>query len=343
MLAMTSAPPDPSAILQLGFAFFPSRTLLAAVELGVFTELAKGPRTLEQLRLGLGLNGRGAGDFFDGLVALEMLTRDDTGRYANTVATGMFLDRAKPSYIGGIFEMMSRRLFGFWAALPEALRTGEHQNEARHGVDMFAELYAVPQRLEGFLAAMSGMSQGIAQAIAQKFPWDRYGSVVDIGCAQGCVPVTIARAHPHLAGGGFDLPAVRPIFERYVAGHGLSQRLEFHAGDFFRDALPAADVLVMGHILHDWDLEAKRRLVRAAYAALPPGGALIVYDMMIDDARRENVMGLMMSLNMLIETAGGFDYTGAECRAWLSEAGFEQVRTEHLVGPHSMTTGVKAA
>jgi SAM-dependent methyltransferase len=190
---------------------------------------------------------------------------------------------------------------------------------------------------------MSGVSAPIAHAIAEKFSWDRYGSMVDIGCAQGCVPVTVARAHPHLACAGFDLPPVRPVFERYVAQHGLAQRVEFHAGDFFRDPLPAADVLVMGHILHDWDRATKRRLVAAAYQALPPGGALIVYDMMIDDERRENVMGLMMSLNMLIETSAGFDYTGADCRGWLSEAGFEQVRTEHLVGPHSMTVGVKPA
>ena len=151
----------------------------------------------------------------------------------------------------------------------------------------------------------------------------------------------IALAHPHLAGGGFDLPSVRPVFEQYVARNGLSERLRFHAGDFFTDPLPAADVLVMGHILHDWDLDEKRRLLAKAYEALPAGGALIVYEALIDDERRENAFGLLMSLNMLIETPGGFDYTGADCLGWMREAGFREARVEHLTGPDSMVVGLK--
>jgi SAM-dependent methyltransferase len=333
--------PNPSAIMQLGFGFFASRTLLAAVELGLFTELARAPLTADQLRARLGLHARAARDFFDSLVALGMLTRDDEGRYANTPDSDFFLDRAKSSYLGGIFEMMSQRLYGFWAALPNALRTGEHQNEAKQGVDLFDELYANPARLDAFLAAMTALSLPIAQVLAQKFPWGNYASVLDVGTAQGAVPVTLARLHPHLKAGGLDLPAVRPSFEKFVAKHWLTDRVKFHAGDFFRDTLPPADVIVMGHILHDWDLTTKRCLIASAFDALPKDGALIVYDMMIDDDRRENVMGLMMSLNMLIETPGGFDYTGADSRSWLSHAGFREVRTEHLIGPHSMTVGIK--
>jgi SAM-dependent methyltransferase len=196
-------------------------------------------------------------------------------------------------------------------------------------------------RLENFLSAMTGLSLGAAQMIAARFPWARYKTFFDIGCAQGAVPVTLATMHPHLTGGGFDLPQVKPVFERYAAKAGLGARLSFVAGDFFHDALPSADVLVMGHILHDWDLPQKRALVKAAYRALPKGGALIVYDAMIDDARRANAFGLLMSLNMLIETPGGFDYTGAQCREWFEEAGFAEVRTEALIGPDSMTIGVK--
>jgi SAM-dependent methyltransferase len=338
---MASSQPNPSGIMQLGFGFFASRTLLAAVELGVFTELAKGPATMEQLKARLGLHSRGARDFFDSLVALGMLNRDPAGLYSNTPETGAFLDRAKPAYIGGIFEMISRRLYGFWAALPEALRTGEHQNEAKHGADLFDELYSNPARLDSFLAAMTGISLPIAQVLAQKFPWGSYRSVIDIGTAQGAVPVTLARIHPHLMAGGFDLPAVRPSFEKFVARNWLTDRVKFHAGDFFHDPLPSADVLIMGHVLHDWDLTTKRCLIASAYDALNKDGVLIVYDMMIDDERRQNVMGLMMSLNMLIETSGGFDYTGADCRGWLTDAGFRDVRTEQLLGPHSMTIGVK--
>jgi cyclopropane fatty-acyl-phospholipid synthase-like methyltransferase len=155
------------------------------------------------------------------------------------------------------------------------------------------------------------------------------------------VPATVARAHPHLTGGGFDLPQVQPIFDDFVAQNGLSDRLRFYPGDFFKDALPKVDVIVMGHILHDWSLEEKRLLLAKAYEALPEGGALIVYEALIDDERKTNAFGLLMSLNMLIETPGGFDYTGADCQGWMREAGFSQTRVEHLLGPDSMVIGVK--
>jgi SAM-dependent methyltransferase len=182
---------------------------------------------------------------------------------------------------------------------------------------------------------------GTAQAIARQFPWSEYGTFIDIGAAQGALPVQIARAHPHLTGGGFDLPVVGPVFEDYIAANGLQDRLRFYPGDFFKDPCPSADVLVMGHILHDWNLPQKLELLAKCHAALPPGGALIVYDAIIDDERRENALGLLMSLNMLIETPGGFDYTGAQCCAWMKEAGFSAARVEPLVGPDSMVIATK--
>ncbi len=333
-------PVSPDAILQLGLGFWGSKTLLSAIELNLFTELAAGPLDAEALAQRLGLHERAARDFFDALVALGMLERQD-GRYSNSEDAAVFLDRGKPSYVGGMLEMANARLYPFWGKLTEALQTGEPQNEARMGEDFFATMYADQAKLEGFLRAMTGISMGAAVALANKFPWQDYGSVIDIGTAQGALPVQIARLHGHLSGGGFDLPPVRPIFEQYVEAHGLSDRLRFYPGDFFSEELPGADVLVMGHILHDWNLEQKRALIRKAYDALPAGGALIVYEALIDDERRENAFGLLMSLNMLIETSGGFDYTGADCTAWLRDAGFRETRVEHLIGPDSMVVGIK--
>ena len=132
-----------------------------------------------------------------------------------------------------------------------------------------------------------------------------------------------------------------PIFEEYMAEHGLSDRVQFIGGSFFADPLPSTDVIMMGHILHDWNLEEKRMLIGKAHAALPKGGALLVYDAMIDDDRSKNAFGLLMSLNMLIETPGGFDYTGSDCMAWMKDAGFRETRIEHLVGPDSMVVAVK--
>ena len=331
----------PDGIIQLGLGFWASKTLLSAVGLGLFSVLAEsGPLEAEELRARLELHERSATDFFDALVALGMLERTD-GRYSNTPATDLFLDRAKPSYAGGILEMAEARLYPFWANLTEGLRTGAAQNEAKEGGDMFEALYADPAKLAQFAAAMSSISVPSGQAIAAKFPWSDHASVIDLGCAEGAVPVQIALAHPHISGGGFDLPPLAPIFDRYVSQVGLGDRLEFTGGDFFADDLPQADVYVMGHILHDWDLDEKRRLLQKTYDALPDGGALIVYDAIIDDDRRESAFGLLMSLNMLIETPGGFDYTGADCRGWMADTGFSETYVEHLLGPDSMVVGIK--
>jgi O-methyltransferase domain/Dimerisation domain len=331
----------PAAIMQLGTAFWGAKTLLSAVELGIFSELAAaGTLDGEALRERIGIHPRGARDFFDALVALGMLERDE-GRYANTPATELFLDRAKPSYIGDILEMTNARLYGTWGFLTEGLRTGLPQNEVNSDENLFEVLYADPVGMAQFARVMTATSADAARAIATKFPWQGRNNMIDIGCAEGAVPVQVALAHEHITGGGFDLPAIKPIFDTYVAGFGLGERLSFTAGDFFTDPLPQADVLVMGHILHDWDIDQKRLLLRKAYDALPESGALIVYDPIIDDERRSNAFNLLSSLNLLIVTSGGFEYTGADCRAWMQEAGFRESYVEHLTGPHSMVVGIK--
>jgi hypothetical protein len=314
--------------------------MLSAIELGVVTELAHGPLSGADVSKRLDLHSRSSRDFLDALVALGVLERDGE-MYSNTAESDLFLDRDKPSYVGGMLEMGNARLYGFWGALTEALKTGNPQNEIKTGGDFFGVLYSEPDRLRQFLRAMTGLSAGVSAAIAEQFPWKDYETFVDVGAAEGSLPVAIARAHAHLSGGGFDLPPVGPIFDDYVESAGLGDRLKFYPGNFFEDSLPNADVLVMGHILHDWDLDEKRLLIGNAYDALPDGGALIVYEALIDDDRKENAFGLLMSLNMLIETRGGFDYTGADCCGWLQDAGFKKTYVEHLAGPDSMAVGLK--
>lgn len=337
---MPKKPLTPAKVMELGTGFFGSKTLLSAIELGLFTELAKGARTAEELTARLSLHPRSARDFFDALVALGMLKRTGT-RYANTPETALFLDRAKPSYVGGILEMCNARLYRFWGSLTDGLRTGQPQNEVKTGGDFFGTLYSDPQRLEGFLKAMTGLSIGAGRGIAKKFPWKNYKSFADVGCAQGGVAVEIALAHKHLSGLGVDLPVVGPVFEAYALSKGVAQRLKFHPGNFFKDALPNVDVIIMGHILHDWNLDEKLMLLRKAYEALSPNGAVIIHEALIDDARKENAFGLLMSLNMLIETHGGFDFTGADCRKWMKEVGFKKTKVERLAGPDGMVIGYK--
>jgi hypothetical protein len=334
-------PLTPEKILQTGLGFWPAKTLLSAIEMGVFTELAGGPQQFDVLSGRLGLHPRSARDFLDTLVALGFLQRTEDG-YSNSPDASLFLDRKKPSYVGGILEMANHRLYPFWGHLTEALRTGQPQNEVKTGGPaLFETLYADPARLKQFLAAMTGISHGANMTIANAFPWKNYRTFVDVGTAQGDLAAQIARANPHLHGIGFDLPEVAPIFEEYVATVDVGDRLKFLAGSFFDQDLPKADVVLMGHILHDWDLPTKKMLIRKALDAVPPGGALVVYEAIIDDDRSKNAFGLMMSLNMLIETPGGFDYTGSDCQGWMKEIGFSATRVEPLIGPDSMVIGIK--
>jgi hypothetical protein len=333
--------PSVDHIMQVGLGFWASKTLLSAVEMELFTELAKHPEDLESLKGRLRLHPRSAQDFLDALVALGFLQRAG-GMYQNTPATDWYLDKRKHSYIGGVLEMANHRLYSHWNNLTVGLRTGKPQSEIKGGgISFFETLYADPGLLREFLAAMTGMSHSANMAIATKFPWMNYRTVADIGTAQGDLVVQVIQANEHLKGMGFDLPVVAPIFEDHVSSHGLNDRVRFVPGDFFDQPLPRADVLMMGHILHDWNLEEKKLLIRKAYEAVPAKGALIVYESIIDDDRCKNAFGLLMSLNMLIETPGGFDYTMSDCMGWMKEAGFNETRAEHLTGPDSMVIGIK--
>jgi hypothetical protein len=325
--------------MQVGTGFFASKTLLSGVELGVFTELGTKADTADGLGERLGLHPRGRRDFLDGLVALGFLERDSDGPdavYSNAPDTAAFLDRNQPTYIGGMLEMANARLYPFWGDLTEALRTGAPQNEIKlTGRPMFDELYAEPARLEQSMHAMAGISVGNFQMLAEKFDFGRYSTLSDVGGATGLLSIIAAQQHPHLRCTSCDLPVVRPIAERAITAAGVADRVQAVDLDFFADPIPPADVVTMGMILHDWNLEKKLHLVRAAYDALPEGGAFIVVESLIDDARRENVFGLMMSLNMLIEFGDAFDYTGADFAGWCRDAGFREVEIMRLAGPAS--------
>lgn len=333
------SPLDPSPILQAGFGFWSSKVLLTAVSFDLFTTL--GQRRLTGAELGgeLRIHPRGIRDFFDALVAMRFLERDGDGpeaRYFNTAAGALYLDRNSPRYVGGILIMLNERLFRFWNDLPEALRTGMPQNEVKHGQKgIFEELYQELPKLEQFMGAMSGLSRINFEAFAEKFDFSSYSSLCDVGGATGLLCIEVAKRHPHLQCISFDLPPVEPVAQRHIAAAGLSDRITTARGDFFSDPLPKADIITMGMILHDWNLEKKKHLIRAAYEALPPGGALIAIESLIDDARRENAFGLLMSLNMLIEFGDAFDYSGAEFREWCSAAGFTRFDVIHLAGPAS--------
>ena len=342
---MKTSSPAPDAILQTAFGFWNSKVLLTAVTFDLFTTL--GERRLKGVEIGqaLRLHPRGVADFLDALVAMNFLARDGNGpdaKYSNTPATALYLDRQSPRYIGGILEMLNARLFKYWNDLPEALRTGQPQNETKHGgKGIFEELYGDPVKLEQFLDAMSGLSRINFEALANKFDFSRYHKLCDVGGAAGLLCIEVAKKHLHIECISFDLPPVELVAKKHIVAAGLTDRIRTASGNFFHDPLPKADVITMGMILHDWNLGKKMQLIRAAYEALPPGGAFIAVEALIDDARRENVFGLLMSLNMLIEFGDAFDYSSADFAKWCREVGFKRFEVIHLAGPSGAAIAYK--
>ena len=337
----------PKRIMEVGMAFWPAKVLLSAVKTGVFTELGAGPKTGAELQNRLGFHPRATADFFDTLVALKFLERDGEGeaaKYRNTAETAAFLDRNSPQFMGGFLEMANDRLYPYWGDLVEALKTGSPQNETKNGGDsIFGELYKEPAKLEQFMDAMAGISAGNFQAFAEKFDCSDYKTLTDIGGATGLLSMLVAKQHPHMTCTSTDLPEATEVAKRKIAEAGMSGRVNAAPVDFFKDPIPPADVVTMGMILHDWNLEKKMLLIKKAYDALPAGGALVVIENIIDDARRENAFGLMMSLNMLIEFGDAFDFTGADFDRWCREAGFERTEIIPLTGPASAGVAYKPA
>lgn len=338
-----TAPLNPAHIMQIGMGFWASKTLLAAVEMDLYTALSEQAMTGAQIGDRLGLHPRALYDFLDALVSLDLLGREGNGHaatYHNTPETGAFLDKDSPMYIGGVLEMANARLYPFWGNLSTALQTGEPQNELAHGENLFAKIYEDELRLEQFLRAMQGFQMGNFLALAEKVDLSNYSSYCDVGGANGTLAAVMAKRYPNLSCSTFDLPPVKPIAERHVEAFGAPQ-VKVLAGNFLEDPIPQADVLSMGNVLHDWSDEEKAMLIKKAYDSVSDGGLLIVVENVIDDERRGNTFGLLMSLNMLIETPHGSDYTAGQFDVWAREAGFQRTEIIPLAGPTSAAIAYK--
>ncbi|WP_205513898.1 methyltransferase [Longitalea arenae] len=339
--------PSPAGIMQIGTGFWASKVLLSAVKFKIFTILAE-RRSMSAFEIkshaGFNCTNRNVYDYLDTLTGLGFLNREgilETAQYSNSIDTEFFLDEKKPSYIGGMLEMLNNRLYGFWGNLESGLLTGHPQNEAKQGDNLFEKLYADADRLKEFIHAMSGIQMGGFMALAQKFDFSKARSLVDIGGSAGLLSLMVARHHPHLSCISWDLPVVAPIANETIQKFQLQDRVKVANGDFFKDPFPEADIITMGNILHDWDEETKLMLMKKAYNALPEGGAFVVIESIIDDERKENVFGMLMSINMLIETGTGFDYTHADFNKWARQVGFKSTTLLPLAGPTSAAIAYK--
>lgn len=343
----TGQHPTPESIMRIGTGFWASKILLSAVKFQIFTFLAeKKMMSANEIKshLGFQCTERNVYDYLDVLTSFGFLNREgllETALYSNSINTDFFLDKKKPSYIGGMLEMLNNRLYGFWGNLEEGLMTGLPQNEAKGGGNLFEALYADPDRLKEFIHAMSGIQMGNFMAFAQSFDFSKYQTLVDVGGSAGLLSLMVAKHHPHMQCTTWDLPAVEPIAHATIQQFGLGDRVKTAIGDFFADAIPQADVVVMGNILHDWDAETKLMLMQKAYDALPDGGAFVAIEGVIDNERKNNAFGLMMSLNMLIETGKGFDYTFDDYNGWAQKVGFKTTKLLPLAGPSSAAIAYK--
>jgi len=339
--------PSPANIMQIGTGFWASKILLSAIKFQLFTQLAARKKMSGKdikAFLNLHCTDRHFYDFLDALTVLGFLTREgllETAVYSNSTDTDTFLDKNKPSYIGGILEMMNNRLYKFWGDLEEALVTGHPQNEAKAGQDFFGLLYQDPNKLREFINAMSGIQMGNFMAFAQKFDFSKYKTMTDIGGSAGLLSLMVAKHQAHMSCTTVDLPPVEPIALEMIQQFQLADRVKAQNGDFFADAFPPADIVTMGNILHDWDEEKKILLMQKAYKALPEGGAFVAIEAIIDNERKQNAFGMMMSLNMLIETGTGFDYTFADFNRWAKMAGFTSTSLLALSGPSSAAIAYK--
>lgn len=336
---------DPSKIMQVGLGFWASKTLLTAVNLGLFTHLAGGEKSGKEIQKLLGLHERSLYDFLDTLVALQFLKRKglkETSTYSNSEDTDLFLDKNKLTYLGGMLEMANNRLYPFWKNLENALKTGEPQNESQSGeASMFEAIYADPKTLKEFLHAMGGIQAGNFNMFARNYDFSAIQTHCDIGGAGGNLSVHIAKNNGHMNCLSFDLPPVAPIANENFNQLGLDDRVKAVAGDFFTDTLPNAELITMCNVLHDWGLKDKKMLIAKAFDALPENGALVVIENVIDNERNTNAFGLMMSLNMLIETEEGFDYSFSDIESWAKEAGFKTISSMPLTGPTSAVIAIK--
>lgn len=336
---------NPSKIMQITMGFMASKVMLSAVNMGLFTFLAEGQKSGIQIQDKLGMHGRGLYDFLDTMVTFGLLQRSgikETAFYSNSDETDLFLDKNKPSYIGGIIEMANNRLYGFWDNLEAALKTGQPQNELKFSdKPMFEELYSDPARLTEFIKAMGGAQIGNFIAFAREFDFSGYKTLCDVGGAGADLSEQVVRNNEHMTCISYDLPQVSVITELKVEELGLDKRINIQAGDFFNEEFPKADVITMGNILHDWGLSDKKMLIKKAFNALPEGGSLVVIENLIDENRSKNTFGLLMSLNMLIETPAGFDYCVNDIKGWVSDAGFKSSYVIPLAGPTSAFVAVK--
>nr|BAJ07860.1 putative O-methyltransferase [Streptomyces sp. 2238-SVT4] len=310
----------PGPIMGLMAGYWQVRMLLAALEHDIFTELSKGPATSGEVADRMGLVELGTHDLLTGLGHLGLLQVAD-GRFANSPLADRFLVRGGPEFLGGYLRFCEQELNPAWDGLATSLRTGRPTNRAAVVGNPYDTLYSDPDATDGFLDSMDLLSTPIGLAIS-RYDWSQYSSFIDVGGARGNFAHQVVTENPHLTAGVFDLPPLEGTFKRHIERLGATASgISFHGGDFFKDKLPKADVIVLGHVLHNWGVEDRVQLLKNVYDAVRPGGAVFVYDPMAG-GEQPSLHAVLAGLAMLVWSRGGHEYSVEELHGWLREAGF---------------------
>jgi acetylserotonin O-methyltransferase len=331
----TNTPLDPDArrALELIDGMRVSKATFTALSLGIFDALHEGPASLDQLAERLHCASHALERLLGACCGLGLLELRD-GRYHNRPVATRFLRVHSPETLSGYMLYADRISFRLWGRLEDAVREGTHRwdQEFGSGENIFAHFFATDEAKHTFLAGMHGLGLLASPAIAAAFDLSRFRRLVDVGGGSGHLAIEVCRRYPTITGCVFDLPAVTPVAQRYIAEAGLGERIATADGDFFNDRLPEADLYSAGRILHDWSDEKVGFLLDKVFNALPAGGGLLICEKTLDENRDGPASVYLQSLNMLVCTEGR-ERTASEYEQLVRQAGFGEFQLHRTGRP----------
>lgn len=333
--------PDPGIVLDLLEAFRRSKTMFAAVALGVFDALADGPQPLDRLSQQLGASSDGLERLLDACVHLGLLIRGAEG-YSNTPVADCYLRSDSPRRLTGYINYSNDLMWKLWGNLEHAVREGTHRWPQTFGWDgpIFSHFFRDERAKREFLMGMHGFGVISSPHVVQAFDLSRFQRLVDLGGATGHLAIAACQRYPAMRGVVFDLEAAMPLAREIVDQSEVADRIDLVAGDFFRDALPPGDLYALGRIVHDWSPEKIALLLSRIHKALPSGGAVLIAEKLLWEDKTGPSWALMQSLNMLTCTEGK-ERTLAEYEALLAQAGFSDVRGCRTTSPLDVVLATK--
>lgn len=337
---------DPSLILELIQAFRRSKVMFTAVSLGIFDRLEAGPAESAVLAAKLRCHESSLGRLLNACVGLGLLEKDllekKESAYRNTEVASQYLVSGSLASLAGYIKYSDRSLYALWGNLEEAVHEGTHRWEHAFGDKnaLFSHFFRDEESTRSFLAGMHGFGQLSSPKVVTAFDLTRFKHLVDLGGATGHLAIEACKIYPGLQATVFDLPAVERFAEEHIRDADLNGRVRFQAGDFFQEDLPAADLYSLGRILHDWSEAKIRHLLEKIFRFLPPQGALLIAEALLNEEKTGPLHASLQDLNMLVCTEGR-ERSAAEYRELLLSAGFSSVEYRQTGAPVDAILAIK--